>query len=217
MYDPFCYPMREKSSADIWTLDCPGFGLSGRARGEFTIDEFEAALEAVIAETRTHHDKPILVLGNSMGGILASTGFYKEEIAGVCISASPLTVTSPSYLEMKAFLNNPSLQALYDSPFAEHIYISIWDLMNLEKTYGDPEFVEKLKANVLHTNRIKLKSWASMFNYDAPYPLTENKKPFFFVCAKGDPMFTAEAVSGLLDSVGGRKNIIYSTLTGTAS
>lgn len=208
MYDDFSYPFQDRTGADIWSLDCPGFGLSGRGRGEFTIGEFEAALDAVIAEIRTHHAKPIFTLGNSMGGILSSIGFYKDEIRGVCVSASPLTVTSPFYQMAGQALNNPGTEALFALRWSDYMYISLWELMDLEKNYGDPERAKAMGENPLHSDMIKLKSWASLFSYQPPYPLTENKKPFLFISADRDPMFPPETRDALLASVGGPQEVL---------
>lgn len=205
MYDDFCYPFQEATGADIWSFDCPGFGLSGRARGDFTIEEFEAALEVVLAEIRKHHNQPIFALGSSMGGMLASIGFYKEQVAGVCIQASPLAVTTAFHEGGKRLFSNPGVQALLDTPAGKNAWLDLSAMMDLVSNYGDPDYVAKVEAHPLHTSKILLKSWAAIFQYEAPYPLTENEKPFLYIHASRDPMLYEGAPEAMWEGIGGPK------------
>ena len=205
MYDDFCYPYVEATGADIWSFDCPGFGVSGRARGHTTIEELEAALDAVLAEVRKHHDKPIFTLGSSMGGMLASIGFYKDEVAGVCIQASPLAVSTAFHEGAKRLFTNPGVQALLASPVGPHTWLDLSGMMDLNNNYGDPEYVARVEAHPLNTSKLLLKSWAAVFEYEAPYPLTENKKPFLYTYSSRDPMLYEGAPEAMWEGIGGPK------------
>ena len=53
------------------------------------------------------------MLGSSLGGLIGSTAFYEDAVAGVIIQASPIAVGTPGYEMMKQLLNNPTMAAAW--------------------------------------------------------------------------------------------------------
>lgn len=208
MYDVFVEPFVRTTGADVWAWDCPGFGLSGERQGvPFTFDDWQSGLRKVIAEIRACHDKPIFALGSSMGGLMASVASYEDDVRGFAMVASPVAVTTPWYEGFKQLLNNPAMEAVYNSPFGHGLFLDLDVATRFEKNYGDEETARAAMAHPLHVGMITLQSWASIFSWDAPFPLAENTKPFLLMAAERDPMFPVEVAHGVHDAIGGPKRL----------
>lgn len=205
MYDTFCHPYAEMTRADIWCWDAPGFGQSGAKRGQFTFAETHEGLQSLIAEIRRCHDKPIFVLGSSLGGLIGSTAFYEDEVRGVIIQASPIAVGTPGYEMTKKLLNNPTMEAFLGTPFGKSATISFDEIVDWENNYGDAKTGREVMAHPLHTDRVRLASMASLYSWEAPHPLSENNKPFLQMYAGRDPIFPPGACQALYENVGGPK------------
>ena len=204
MYDNFAYPYGERN-VDIWSLDLPGFGQSGR-RGVFTADEQHEAVARLVREIRARHDRPIFVLGSSMGGYYSSAASFLPEVAGVVVSASYLLCGDLGPLT--GLVAEPAVQQLLNAPrIGDCFYLDVDQMIDWEKDYGDAEMGRKFQADPNHTGRMSMKSWASMYTWQPPGDLADNAVPFLFIVAARDVLAPMEAVRSAYDSVGGPKEL----------
>ena len=209
MYDDFCYPYIEKHKVDIWAWDQPGFGQTGN-RGHFDMDVAYAALQDVVKEIRTQHDKPIFVMGNSFGGAVSSASLYIDEVAGAVATATTLVMGTQVSVGLSMMLDNPVMDGFLSTPFGQASYVSLDEMINWEENYGDPKRGREICEHPQHQGSLRLSSWSSIAKWKLPHPIAENKKPFMLIVAERDPMIPGgvDSVNAVFEGVGGPTKLV---------
>lgn len=212
IYDDFCLPLIEKTGVDIWSWDHPGFGQSGTS-GEWTFEEAYTGLQAVVAEIRSYHNKPIFVLGSSFGAVIASAAAYLDDVAGVIIQGSFMSVGTPQYEQISGLFSNPAMDMFFATPFGQATLLSLDKMIDWDHNYGSAEKASEIISSPLHTGVVKLASFASTFSWQgAPYPMSENTKPFAIMIAEHDPLLTAgggaDGAREMIKNIGGPSKLI---------
>ena len=208
MYDPFVLPYVQKHDIDVWAWDQPGFGQTG-TRGDFDFEVAREGLQALEAEIRSQHDKPIFVMGNSFGGAIASSALFDDSVQGVVVSASPLIMGSPTLQKARQMFASPPMQGFLNSPMGSNAFLDLDAAINWDENYGDPKAAREIVAHPLHQGRMRLSGWASIALWEPPRPLAENKKPMLMIFAERDPMLPGvDALKKEFDAVGGPTEMI---------
>ena len=202
MYDRFALPFTQERNVEVWSFDLPGFGDTG-TRGVFTAAEQLAATEHIAAEMSASHDVPIFALGSSMGSYYASASSYMDDIAGAVLSAGHFFCDGPGKNASRKLFSSPPLQTLMGTPMGRSLMIDLDIMIDWGKNYGDQEHAKWVVAHEKHAQQASLESWITLFDWEPPWPLSENKKPMIMLIAEADPLVPLDLAKKGFDYIGG--------------
>lgn len=203
IYDVFCEQHAAKG-ADIWSYDAPGHGRSttNRPRGQWTMDEWVQASCDYASHVKEQTGLPVFTLGSSLGVGAAISAISHKDVSGAILMGSTVVPGHPMLQAMGApFRSDGWKQAVALLRGAGKLDISRF--FNFDEDYGYQGAGEQKKADPWNTWDYDLESWASLFQYDPPVPISENTKPVLYTVGENDPTFPVDMVRTVAEGIGG--------------
>ncbi|MCD5422435.1 alpha/beta hydrolase [Rhodococcus pyridinivorans] len=201
IYDSFAAHHANRG-VDIWCMDAPGHGRSciTRPAGRFTLEEWVEAAVAYGEHIAKSTGLPVFVKGSSLGAAaaypaLAADVFAGAVLMGYAIPGSPLLPA-----------DNPFRSAAYEQiekGLGQSMRLDISRFFDFDVDYGYVGAAEQKHADPLNTWFYDMASYASVFRYDPPVPLSENTKPILYAVGEKDPTFPVSVAQSVVDITGG--------------
>jgi pimeloyl-ACP methyl ester carboxylesterase len=202
IYDPFCATYAESHSADVWSIDLPGFGRSTNAgrRGEFTATQWVEATVAVAEHIVEVTGLPVIVKGSSLGVFAASAALLASEqidaaiLMGMAVAgAGALIPGRPAH----PFTTEAGQQILRE--YGRTAVVKIDRLVDFDIDYGFAGAAEEKRRDPLNTWEMDLASFASIFTYAPASRWSDNIKPILFTVGELDPLSPPDRVRFVAD------------------
>jgi len=203
IYDGFCAHHAAKG-AELWSYDAPGHGRStpNRARGSWTLEEWAQTSRDWAAHIKAETGLPVFMLGSSLGVAPAISAIDSSDVAGVICMGSVAVPSSPIVAAQGAVWRNDEVIKAIEQ-LGRGAQLDIDKFFNFDEDYGFTGAGEQKKLDPYNTWSYDLKSWASVFQYDAPVPVAENTKPVLFASGENDPTFPPAIIEAVAKTVAG--------------
>lgn len=203
IYDVFCEHHAAKG-ADIWSYDAPGHGRSttNRARGNWRMDEWAQASMDYAAHVKGLTGLPVFTLGSSLGVGAAISAISHKDVTGAILMGSTVLPGHPIWQEYGAPFLSEGWKAAVGS-LKGAAQLDIKRFFNFDVDYGYTGAQAQKEADPWNTWSYDLTSWASLFEYDPPKPMSENDKPVLYTIGDSDPTYPVEVVKMAAEGIGG--------------
>lgn len=203
IYDVFCCHHAARG-ADIWSYSAPGHGKSttNRPRGQWTMAEWAEASRQMAAHVKALTDLPVFTLGSSLGVAAAISAIDSPNVTGAICMGSPIVPGSAPVKAMGNSWRSADAQAVLKQ-LGRAARLDINLLFNFDEDYGYAGASEQKHMDPWNTWTYDLASWASLFQYDPPRPLSENTKPVLYTAGEKDPSFPPDVIRLAASAIGG--------------
>jgi alpha-beta hydrolase superfamily lysophospholipase len=148
---------------EVWAIDRPGHGLSGGTRGHCTVDQAIAVSDAALSAARSRMNRPVVLMGSSMGGLLTVFGLLRGLRPDLAVAHNFVYPGKLISLRMRARWIRRFRTRPY--PLTELVH-------GFEKLSSDPSVADYLKRRTDPGAAWELsaESVASMFDFITPKP-----------------------------------------------
>ncbi len=203
IYDVFCQHHAPKG-CEIWTFDAPGHGRSttNRPRGQWRLEEWVQGSRDYATYVKQLTGLPVFTMGSSLGVGAAISAISHEDVAGAILMGSTIVPSHPLFDQIGSpFRTDGWKEAV--ALFRGAGKLDIGRFFNFDEDYGYAGAQEQKKADPWNTWDYDLESWASLFQYDPPAPISANTKPVLYSVGSEDPTFSPEVVKTVAEGIGG--------------
>lgn len=203
IYDNFCEHHAAKG-VDIWTYDAPGHGRSttNRPKGQWRFSEWAQASMDYASYVKKLTGLPVFTMGSSLGVGAAISAISHEDVTGAILMGSVVIPGHPVFDEIgKPFRTEGWAEAV--KLFQGAGVMDIRRYFNFDVDYGYRGAQAQKELDPYNTWTYDLESWASLWQYQPPKPLSENDKPILYTVGDSDPTFPLELVQSVATSIAG--------------
>lgn len=203
IYDKFCTHHAARG-AEIWSFDAPGHGRSTttRPRGQWMLAECVDACVAYGEHARAVSGLPVWALGSSMGVASAYSALYCEALSGAVLMGSPAVPSTPAMMKAGVPWRSDDVQAILQTS-GRALRLDCGILFDFDKDYGYDGATEQKRLDPWNTWTYDLASWASLFTYDPPIPVSQNRKPILVASGANDPSYPPALMREIAASIAG--------------
>lgn len=203
IYDIFGEHM-SSLGAEVWCYDAPGHGRSttNRPRGQWTMDEWAQASRDWAAYVHKLTGLPVFTLGSSLGVAAAISAIDAPDVTGVICMGSAAVPGSPLVKMMGAAWRSDDIKAVM-AQMGRGLRVDIAAFFDFDKDYGYVGAADQKKKDPYNTWSYDLSSWVSIFDYDPPEALADNKKPVLYTMGSEDSLISEAQMTAIAGTIGG--------------